>query len=461
MKSIRAIFRAGSNILRQISWPKKIALAIVLMVIFSAVAIEVTSQPSFCNSCHIMNSSYDSWQVSTHAEVNCLDCHLQPGFAGYVKGKINGLAQAVDCIVGRVGTKPNATIIDSSCLRAECHSTEELAQNSIDYKGTKFAHQNHVAKVVGGIEMSCGTCHSHFEGNEHFGVDSGVCFSCHFLANGRDGKKLVQTDCRDCHEVPNRVIERGLVSINHAEFVSYEASCSESCHKKQVEKQSDVADSVCLNCHSFRKEIEANSVELHSLHTSGEKVECFACHGKVPHGAMEGTAVAAMIDCTGCHSDTHEVQRTIYAAQYHSQEKQQERILSPMFLTHVECTGCHIERVAKQSGTLDSFGTVAKAVPRACDNCHEQGTGQRYIRFWQGKVRQLYQDVSEKVDGLEELARIETDQQSKEQLHAKIEQARLILESVASDGSWGVHNFKYTEAMLLKARTIVTGENRH
>jgi hypothetical protein len=176
---------------------------------------------------------------------------------------------------------------------------------------------------------------------------------------------------------------------------------------------------------------------------------------------MEGTTVAAMIDCTGCHSDTHEVQRTIYAAQYHSQEKQKERILSPMCLTHVECTGCHSERVAKQSGTLDSFGTVAKAVPRACDNCHEEGTGRRYIRFWQGKVRQLYQDVTEKVDGLEELARIETDQQTKEQLYAKVEQAKSVLESVASDGSWGVHNFKYTEAMLLKARTIVTGENRH
>jgi len=61
------------------------------------------------------------------------------------------------------------------------------------------------------------------------------------------------------------------------------------------------------------------------------------------------------------------------------QTQRTDRVLSPMFLTHVECTGCHIERVARKSGVLDSYGTVAKAVHKACDKCHEEGTGQQYI----------------------------------------------------------------------------------
>jgi len=403
-----------------------------------------------------MNPYYDSWRTSSHSEVNCLDCHLQPGFVGYVKGKINGLAQAVDCIVGRVGTKPNATVKDISCLRSECHNSEELISNNIDYEGIKFSHKNHITKVVDGIRISCGTCHSHFAGDEHFTVNNDVCFTCHFLKDDESGSRLVQTSCQDCHEVPNKVIERGFVTINHAEFVSYKASCEDSCHKREIEKTNEVTDSVCLNCHSFSKEQQADSVGLHESHTNHEKVECFACHGKVSHGQTQVSSISTMMDCQNCHSDTHQVQRSIYATQHPMQDEKTALVLSPMFLTHVECSGCHIERVRRKSGTLDSFGTVAKAVPRACDNCHEEGTGQRYIPFWQGKIKALYEQISHKIDKLEERARLESNEQLTQKLSDKVKQARSILESVSSDGSWGVHNFKYTEAMLLKANEIIT-----
>jgi hypothetical protein len=138
------------------------------------------------------------------------------------------------------------------------------------------------------------------------------------------------------------------------------------------------------------------------------------------------------------------------------QNEKTDIVLSPMFLTHVECSGCHIEQVRRKSGTLDSFGTVAKAVPRACDRCHEEGTGQRYIPFWQGKIKGLYEQISHKLDKLEERARLESNEQLAQKLSDKAKQARSILESVSSDGSWGVHNLKYTEAMLLKANEIIT-----
>jgi hypothetical protein len=126
-----------------------------------------------------------------------------------------------------------------------------------------------------------------------------------------------------------------------------------------------------------------------------------------------------------------------------------------MFLTHVECTGCHIEQTKGISGALDSFGRVAKAVPHACDRCHEEGTGQQYIPFWQGKIKGLYERTSDEVDMLERRAELTTNEQLAQEFQRKVEQARSILESVSSDGSWGVHNFKYTEAMLLRANEIV------
>ncbi|MHC4159771.1 MAG: NapC/NirT family cytochrome c [Planctomycetota bacterium] len=455
MRYIKAIFASGFNVLKQLNWRARILLVIVALVVVSTGSIVITGQPGFCNSCHIMNPYYGSWEKSSHSEVNCLDCHLQPGFAGYAKGKINGLAQAVDCIVGRVGTKPNATVQDNSCLRSECHSTEELVSKEIDYHGIKFTHKNHVAKEVDGITISCGTCHSHFEGDDHFNVNNNVCFTCHFLKDRTGNKRLVQTSCQDCHEIPKQVIERGLVTINHAEFVSYKASCEDSCHKREIEKTSEVADSVCLSCHSFSKGQHADSVELHETHTNHEKVECFACHGRVSHGQTQVSSFSAMMDCQNCHSDTHEAQRSIYATEHPMQDEKTDLVLSPMFLTHVECSGCHIERVQKISGTLDSLGTVAKAVPRACDNCHEEGTGQRYVPFWQKKIKGLYEQINRKLDKLELRARFESNEQLAQKLSNRAGQARSILDSVLSDGSWGVHNLKYTEAMLLKANKMI------
>jgi nitrate/TMAO reductase-like tetraheme cytochrome c subunit len=456
MRFIKGIFESGINVLKQISWPARFLLIMVAMAVFIAGSIVVTGQPSFCNSCHIMNPYYGSWQTSSHSEVNCLDCHLQPGFAGYIKGKINGLAQAVDCMVGRVGTKPNATVKDVSCLRSECHNSQELISKNIDYEDIEFSHKNHITKVVDGIRISCGTCHNHFAGDEHFTVNNDVCFTCHFLKSDESSSGLVQTSCRDCHEVPSKEIERGLVTIDHEEYVTYSASCEDSCHKKEIKKISEVDDSVCLNCHSFGKEQQTDSVQLHESHTNHEKVECFACHGKVPHGKTKVASVSAMMECRNCHSDTHQVQRSIYTTQHPMQDGNTDLVLSPMFLTHVECNGCHIERVSKKAGTLDSLGTVAKAVPRACDNCHEEGTGEQYIPFWQGKIKGRYEQVSQKLDKLEEKAKLETDETIARKLNYKVKQARSILDSVLFDGSWGVHNLKYTEAMLLKANKIIT-----
>jgi len=445
------------RIIKQLNWKVKILLLAVIVLVVSSGAIVVSEQPGFCNSCHIMNNYYDNWKTSTHSEVNCLECHLQPGFMGHVKGKINGLSQAIDCMVGRVGTKPSATILDESCLRPECHSTEELLATDIDFNGVKFTHKNHIKKVVDGINITCGTCHSHFEGNEHFGVNNNVCFTCHFLRDTEAGEKLVQTSCTNCHEVPNKVIQRGLVTINHSEFVSYKASCEDSCHKKEIQKTSKIDDSVCLNCHNFSKQQHDDSVELHKIHSTGHKVECFACHGKILHGHTEVESVSDMLECQSCHSDTHQVQRTIYATQHPMQDKKTDRVLSPMFLTHVECTGCHIEKEQKKPGALDSFGKVAKAVPRACDNCHEPGTGQQYISFWQGRIKKLYEQINNKLVKRLNSLDYETDGKKISELKEKIAQAKELVDSVEADGSWGVHNFKYTEAILLKANEIIIG----
>jgi hypothetical protein len=159
--------------------------------------------------------------------------------------------------------------------------------------------------------------------------------------------------------------------------------------------------------------------------------------------------------CEKCHSETHNVQVGIYTANRDPQQKEDSRVVSPMFLTHVECTACHIEQSQPFSGDAYSFGKVARAVPRACDVCHEPGTGDKYIPYWQGEIKKLYDRVNAKLEELEDVAQSGIEGKDAHRLESDIAEARAILESVKADGSWGIHNVKYTEAMLLKAERFI------
>ena len=443
------------NALRKMSLKKKILLALGVLGGFGLVGFKVTGKPGFCNTCHIMNPYYSSWKASAHNEVNCMDCHSEPGFVGYAKGKSVAPAHLINYVLGREPTKPNATVRDASCLRPECHNTEKLASENVSFNGVKFTHKTHVAKVVDGITISCTTCHSHIRDGGHFEVNRDVCFTCHFLKIPESDARLVQTACRDCHEVPDKIIQRGPAAINHAEFLPYVKNCDEACHRGQTETLSEIDRGICLNCHDYDKTHEPDKTVLHEIHSNCEKVECIACHGDVSHFPTKTPSDTTVAGCNDCHTDTHNIQTSLYTARKHPGSGEDERIINPMFLTHVGCSGCHTEHSRPATGDDNTIATVAKAVPDACDRCHKPGTGQLYIPFWQGNIKKLYEQVAEKVSQLEKTARSQTNKDTREQLESRIADAKAILKTVEADGSWGIHNLKYTEALLLKANTII------
>ncbi|MHC4417051.1 MAG: hypothetical protein ACYSU6_00535, partial [Planctomycetota bacterium] len=66
MKLIKRAISACLRVLGQMKWWAKLALVMVAACFFAGSAIVVTGQPGFCDSCHIMNSYYASWQDSKH-----------------------------------------------------------------------------------------------------------------------------------------------------------------------------------------------------------------------------------------------------------------------------------------------------------------------------------------------------------------------------------------------------------
>jgi nitrate/TMAO reductase-like tetraheme cytochrome c subunit len=386
-------------------WPrsklkKVVLLLVILFVAGSGGFITVSEQTWFCNSCHIMNPYYASWQASDHSQVNCLECHVQPGFAGIVRAKLNGLAQAADCFLDRVSPKPSALVEDASCLREGCHTKESLLAESLtDVDGKyKFSHRGHIDAKVSELPLLCTTCHSHFEGQEHFKVSTQVCFVCHFSRADTATVRLVDTQCRDCHNAPDKPLSVGRVEIDHAKFIASQLSCEQLCHNKQMDPNTHVSDVRCLDCHDFRNQGQYVAEDLHIRHNGKDKVECLACHEMVNHSAnpiekhhtslkcdwchqvpFEGARLAAIefiklpSDCSLCHNDPHSGQFQEMCLQCHSEHGWTGRWVAdthgpdadfPLVGKHrsVECSRCHIgAELARARFT---------GLPQTCEQCH-------------------------------------------------------------------------------------------
>ena len=66
---------------------------LLFLLVLTGFAGWYTSRSEFCNSCHIMEPYYKSWQESSHKDVPCIECHFPPSFGGKIRGKLLGLVQ--------------------------------------------------------------------------------------------------------------------------------------------------------------------------------------------------------------------------------------------------------------------------------------------------------------------------------------------------------------------------------
>jgi len=399
----------------RVLWPRSNVKKVIILLFVAIVASSggffvVSEQTWFCNSCHIMNPYYASWQASEHSEVNCLECHIQPGFEGLVHAKLNGLAQAVDFFLGRFDPKPNALVTDASCLRDGCHTKASLSAEPVaEINGKyKFSHKGHIDANISGLPLLCTTCHSHFEGPEHFKVNTQVCFVCHFSKAAAGTARPVDTKCRDCHNVPAEPLKQGQVEIDHNKFIAAQLSCEQFCHSKQIDPNNKVSDIRCLDCHEFRNQAQDTPEDLHASHSGKEKVECLACHEMLNHSKspiekhhtslkcdqchqvpFEGARLAEIEfiklpgDCSLCHNGPHSGQFQKTCQQCHSEHGWTGRWVAyphgpeskfPLKGKHitVECSRCHMGAKLARARFV--------GLPRTCEQCHPDPHGGQFTQ---------------------------------------------------------------------------------
>jgi nitrate/TMAO reductase-like tetraheme cytochrome c subunit len=461
-----------------------ITAAVLLFVVMPVASVELTSQSWFCNSCHIMNSYYASWKHGTHKEIECVQCHIPPGAQNFILAKLNGLGQVVDDVLDRAGTKPSALVSDRACTRSGCHTLDKVRKIVRTEGKFFFDHSKHLDTEYLGIDLHCTTCHSHIKGEKHFSVDTDVCVTCHLITPGAAGVPVMLTSaggsttqpatmatalaatspsshksppkrpppgqCKSCHEAPKKPIEYQGLKIVHADYIDYGAAC-ESCHRGVTAKPAKMDDDHCMNCHEFGAERMTNVADMHKTHTEAKhKVECFECHGLIRHGPVAQAGQLAQLECQSCHTGQHAIQQNTYkltdAAPHPTAAT--SRVISPMFMVHVACNGCHTDpRPITLKGNTGAM--VAAAGAKSCNSCHGAGFGDGKPGV-DGVVVRIQRDTHKLYDNTRGLLPAPTKALSAqdEQL---VTEARDLLELVRLDGSWGVHNPKYTERLLLDA----------
>lgn len=145
--------------------------AILLVMAFGgAVAIPLTNQPTFCASCHTIRPAYESWKLSTHKDVTCVDCHVRPGLSGFIQDKV--LAGLEDVAITFFGTPTDYHNLEShvhssvclNCHRAILRVTEVSTRDlppPVKEVGLIMDHREHMeAFEERGRGEGCTTCHS-------------------------------------------------------------------------------------------------------------------------------------------------------------------------------------------------------------------------------------------------------------------------------------------------------------
>ncbi|UCD38246.1 MAG: cytochrome c3 family protein, partial [Fidelibacterota bacterium] len=350
-----------------------LAVALLIPLAFWG-AVEYTSRPKFCNTCHYMEPFYESWQVSSHSDITCTYCHFEPGLVGKIQGKLNGLYQLTKYVsLAYKKSKPWAEISDVSCTREGCHQTQTLL-GPIQFKNVRFDHSHHLGELRRGKQLRCTSCHSQMVQGSHILVTEETCFLCHMKDRDLDTGLLA---CRTCHTDEIFLQQGSQLRYNHTTVVQTNKPC-ETCHVNTVEGNAPVSTEQCINCHWQTDFFERHDDPefLHLNHVTNHKVECIACHTPITHRIQRKHQLTGE-DCRSCHQDMHTAQAQLFAG-IGGQDLAPEP--NPMYEAGLSCQSCHIFH-REHIGEGDTMVSSAEA----CDRCHGQGYG-RILQQWEAHL---------------------------------------------------------------------------
>jgi nitrate/TMAO reductase-like tetraheme cytochrome c subunit len=423
-------------------WGRRAVVALVVFVpagvAVAFLAVQVSSRPSFCGSCHYMAPYYQSWLTSTHKDVSCVDCHIPPGIASEARKKYEALAMVARYFTGTYSTKPWAEVDDQSCLRSGCHETRLLLGTEV-FHGVLFDHRPHLTEMRREKRLRCTSCHSQIVQGSHITVTTGSCALCHFKdTHLNEGTAR----CTLCHQVPEKTITTGGLAFDHGEVKRLDMNCT-ACHEGVVRGDGAVARERCYACHNEPERLGrfGETPFLHRVHVTEHKVDCGLCHNEIIH-QVPVREEAFATGCESCHGAAagHSAVRDLYRGIGGKGVAPQP---AAMYLAGVRCEACH----SRPRGAHQGADEVS------CMACH----GPAYLTIyhsWQAGLGARERGVRTEL----EAATRRLAARDGGAATARLAEARENL-ALVTDGR-GVHNPGYALALLLRCHEDVAAALR-
>lgn len=347
----------------------------VLVICFTFLAYKVTDS-YFCDSCHYMEPYVRHWDSSSHAGIDCIDCH------DYSAGSM--AIAALKYWTNTYEMRPKADVPDENCLSSDCHTHETLDEAQKFRKGILFKHSVHLENELRGGKLHCTSCHNQIvqysdDNQGHMAVNDKSCFVCHFKDAGV-GEAI--TGCNSCHGIPKKEVEHAGFIFNHEPYLELQVECKQ-CHVQIVEGDGAVPESKCHDCHVERSRTELSEHDLHNIHVTINRLDCYKCHSDIRHGNF--SMVGALdIQCENCHLRQHNKPKQLYMG---IGGKSDIDMPSSMFTAQVSCTGCHTHITPE--GEIMAEQEKREANRNSCVTCHGDNYDLMFDNWLSGSKKML------------------------------------------------------------------------
>ncbi|MDF2534824.1 MAG: NapC/NirT cytochrome c domain protein [Bacillales bacterium] len=337
---------------KKVKFYKGITSTFLFLLVFFAVSFfgfTSTSKKEFCQSCHEMKPEHYTLMASSHADVECVDCHSNPGLEEMFKVKIRTINMFSKKLTDRadIPITLKTEVSDKACNK--CHKMDKRtvsAQGDIIIPHVKH-QKNHVECVFchGGVAHGKIAERNVIKKSDYSNWDAEIgklmmadksyiktkmttCTICH---EARD----VSNECTTCHSTgmyPETHKSSDFASSTHGPIARSDIQQCDYCHQYTTRKPIEVVKTVksyqnnggskddvvisttqyvfendfCRDCHSKRPPShQVNKFFLnHGTLATNNKEKCYGCHSQNATSKRNQVAASRVV-CGSCHPSSH------------------------------------------------------------------------------------------------------------------------------------------------------------
>ena len=325
---------------------------LLFLLVATVGGISLTMSPDFCKLCHkAMTPEYVTWKYSSHSQIACVDCHMEPGVINIMKEKVMAMGHLYDYVTAgyehHLPIKMKHELPSHLCER--CHSVKT---RTFTLSGDLIvSHELHGEKGVSCIKCHSGVAHGNIAGR---GATKDGELAAWNDEKGQENmtKEMIRPDmdtCVACHINPARF------GVKDVEAVTW--AC-EACHKSILTPKNH-SEPTWLNIHGLDAEKEPKGcVSCHAIGTEPGFSAEGVVNNKIKTGSQAKDLAWENEFCINCHSKK-------------PKDHQDKSVWMPKHKDAVaakqmkNCMACHSIQAAKAGETLKSpAGEVA------CNKCH-------------------------------------------------------------------------------------------